>query len=92
MYYKPFKNTLAAVAVVLHEHHKQVPAMYIIVCSCFLIGANPAVSAALWEEEQSVSLELLQSVVKSIQRNDVYQPMSQILQVLGTRLGFVRQR
>uniref|UniRef100_A0A8C2B326 DENN/MADD domain containing 4A n=1 Tax=Cyprinus carpio TaxID=7962 RepID=A0A8C2B326_CYPCA len=38
------------------------------------------------------SLELLQSVVKSIQRNDVYQPMSQILQLLGTRLGFVRQR
>uniref|UniRef100_A0A9J7ZLQ7 DENN/MADD domain containing 4A n=1 Tax=Cyprinus carpio carpio TaxID=630221 RepID=A0A9J7ZLQ7_CYPCA len=37
-------------------------------------------------------LELLQSVVKSIQRNDVYQPMSQILQLLGTRLGFVRQR
>uniref|UniRef100_A0A8C2G9D2 DENN/MADD domain containing 4A n=1 Tax=Cyprinus carpio TaxID=7962 RepID=A0A8C2G9D2_CYPCA len=44
------------------------------------------------EEEQAVSLELLQSVVKSIQRNDVYQPMSQILQLLGTRLGFVRQR
>ncbi|XP_016143347.1 C-myc promoter-binding protein-like isoform X2 [Sinocyclocheilus grahami] len=51
--------------------------------------ANPAVSE---EEEQAVSLELLQSVVKSIQRNDVYQPMSQILQLLGTRLGFVRQR
>uniref|UniRef100_A0A673N990 C-myc promoter-binding protein-like n=1 Tax=Sinocyclocheilus rhinocerous TaxID=307959 RepID=A0A673N990_9TELE len=44
------------------------------------------------EEEQAVSLELLQSVVKSIQRNDIYQPMSQILQLLGTRLGFVRQR
>uniref|UniRef100_A0A8C1BE87 DENN/MADD domain containing 4A n=1 Tax=Cyprinus carpio carpio TaxID=630221 RepID=A0A8C1BE87_CYPCA len=44
------------------------------------------------EEEQAVSLELLQSVMKSIQRNDVYQPMSQILQLLGTRLGFVRQR
>uniref|UniRef100_A0A8C1M5K8 DENN/MADD domain containing 4A n=1 Tax=Cyprinus carpio TaxID=7962 RepID=A0A8C1M5K8_CYPCA len=43
-------------------------------------------------EEQAVSLELLQSVMKSIQRNDVYQPMSQILQLLGTRLGFVRQR
>uniref|UniRef100_A0A671MRE2 C-myc promoter-binding protein-like n=1 Tax=Sinocyclocheilus anshuiensis TaxID=1608454 RepID=A0A671MRE2_9TELE len=44
------------------------------------------------EEEQAVSLELLQSVVKSIQRNDIYQPMSQILQLLGTKLGFVRQR
>nr|AUH27392.1 DENN domain containing protein 4A [Gobiocypris rarus] len=63
---------------------------------CYLLWksycANPAVSAALWEEEQAVSFERLQSVVKSIQRNDVYQPMSQILQILGTRLGFVRQR
>uniref|UniRef100_A0A672P0K1 C-myc promoter-binding protein-like n=1 Tax=Sinocyclocheilus grahami TaxID=75366 RepID=A0A672P0K1_SINGR len=60
---------------------------------CYLLWklycANPAASE---EEEQAVSLELLQSVVKSIQRNDVYQPMSQILQLLGTRLGFVRQR
>uniref|UniRef100_A0A8C1M554 DENN/MADD domain containing 4A n=1 Tax=Cyprinus carpio TaxID=7962 RepID=A0A8C1M554_CYPCA len=60
---------------------------------CYLLWnsycANPAVSE---EEEQAVSLELLQSVMKSIQRNDVYQPMSQILQLLGTRLGFVRQR
>lgn len=64
--------------------------------SCYLLWksycANPAVSATLWEEEQAVSLELLQGVVKSIQRNDVYQPMSQILQILGTRLGFERQR
>ncbi|XP_039548041.1 C-myc promoter-binding protein isoform X3 [Pimephales promelas] len=63
---------------------------------CYLLWksycANPAGSAALWEEEQAVSLELLQGVVKSIQRNDVYQPMSQILQILGTRLGFKRQR
>lgn len=63
---------------------------------CYLLWksycANPSVSAALWEEEQAVSLELLQSVVRSIQRNNVYQPMSQILQLLGTRLGFVRQR
>ncbi|XP_016411455.1 C-myc promoter-binding protein-like [Sinocyclocheilus rhinocerous] len=60
---------------------------------CYLLWksycANPAASE---EEEQAVSLELLQSVVKSIQRNDIYQPMSQILQLLGTRLGFVRQR
>ncbi|KAG5273524.1 hypothetical protein AALO_G00152330 [Alosa alosa] len=51
--------------------------------------------APLWEEEspeQAVSLELLQSVVKSIKRNDVYQPMSQVLQQLGDRLGFTRQR
>ncbi|XP_056622960.1 C-myc promoter-binding protein isoform X3 [Triplophysa dalaica] len=63
---------------------------------CYLLWksycANPAVSAAVWEEEQAMSLELLQSVVKSIQKNDVYHPMSQILQLMGTRLGFVRQR
>ncbi|XP_056109999.1 C-myc promoter-binding protein isoform X2 [Rhinichthys klamathensis goyatoka] len=63
---------------------------------CYLLWksycANPVGSAALWEEEQAVSLELLQGVVKSIQRNDVYQPMSQILQILGARLGFERQR
>uniref|UniRef100_A0A671MMJ1 C-myc promoter-binding protein-like n=1 Tax=Sinocyclocheilus anshuiensis TaxID=1608454 RepID=A0A671MMJ1_9TELE len=63
--------------------------IYFILGSCFLTGANPAASE---EEEQAVSLELLQSVVKSIQRNDIYQPMSQILQLLGTKLGFVRQR
>lgn len=44
------------------------------------------------EEEQPVTLELVQSVVRSIQKNDVFQPMSQILQLLGTRLGFIRQR
>ncbi|KAI5098180.1 C-myc promoter-binding protein isoform X3 [Silurus meridionalis] len=48
--------------------------------------------SSLMEEKQPVSLELLQSVVRSIQKNDVYQPMSQILQLLGTRLGFIRQR
>uniref|UniRef100_A0AAR2KUV4 DENN/MADD domain containing 4A n=1 Tax=Pygocentrus nattereri TaxID=42514 RepID=A0AAR2KUV4_PYGNA len=49
----------------------------------------------LWNthcKSPSLSLEVLQSVVRSIQKNDVYQPMSQILQLLGTRLGFVRQR
>ncbi|KAL7871235.1 hypothetical protein SRHO_G00087320 [Serrasalmus rhombeus] len=54
--------------------------------------ANPSASASLLEEQPAVSLEVLQSVVRSIQKNDVYQPMSQILQLLGTRLGFVRQR
>ncbi|XP_062860223.1 C-myc promoter-binding protein isoform X2 [Trichomycterus rosablanca] len=53
--------------------------------------SNPT-GCALVDEEQPVSLELLQSVVRSIQKNDVYQPMSQILQLLGTRLGFIRQR
>uniref|UniRef100_A0AAR2JW09 UDENN domain-containing protein n=1 Tax=Pygocentrus nattereri TaxID=42514 RepID=A0AAR2JW09_PYGNA len=42
--------------------------------------ANPSASASLLEEQPAVSLEVLQSVVRSIQKNDVYQPMSQILQ------------
>uniref|UniRef100_A0A7N6BQI8 DENN domain containing 4A n=1 Tax=Anabas testudineus TaxID=64144 RepID=A0A7N6BQI8_ANATE len=36
--------------------------------------------------------ELLQSVVKSIQRNDVSRPMAQLLQILGQTLGVKRQR
>uniref|UniRef100_A0A671VTF1 DENN domain containing 4A n=1 Tax=Sparus aurata TaxID=8175 RepID=A0A671VTF1_SPAAU len=36
--------------------------------------------------------ELLQSVVKSIQRNDVSRPMAQLLQLLGQTLGVKRQR
>lgn len=55
-------------------------------------SASPTASGPLLEEEQAVSLEVLQSVVRSIQKNDIYQPMSQILQLLGTRLGFIRQR
>uniref|UniRef100_A0A8B9RAB5 DENN/MADD domain containing 4A n=1 Tax=Astyanax mexicanus TaxID=7994 RepID=A0A8B9RAB5_ASTMX len=55
-------------------------------------SANPTSFGPLLEEEPAVSLEVLQSVVRSIQKNDVYQPMSQILQLLGTRLGFIRQR
>ncbi|XP_066540931.1 C-myc promoter-binding protein [Hoplias malabaricus] len=55
--------------------------------------ASPSACASLLKEgEQVVSLEVLQSVVRSIQKNDVYQPMSQILQLLGNKLGFVRQR
>lgn len=60
-------------------------------CICTGSNSNVCVSSLL-EEKQPVSLELLQSVVRSIQKNDVYQPMSQILQLLGSRLGFIRQR
>ncbi|XP_076590195.1 C-myc promoter-binding protein-like isoform X10 [Chaetodon auriga] len=44
------------------------------------------------EEEKPFSEELLQSVVKSIQRNDVSRPMAQLLQLLGQTLGVKRQR
>uniref|UniRef100_A0A4W6DJP2 DENN/MADD domain containing 4A n=1 Tax=Lates calcarifer TaxID=8187 RepID=A0A4W6DJP2_LATCA len=36
--------------------------------------------------------ELLQGFVRSIKKSDVYQPMSQIIQLLGPELGFKRQR
>uniref|UniRef100_A0A3Q3J362 UDENN domain-containing protein n=1 Tax=Monopterus albus TaxID=43700 RepID=A0A3Q3J362_MONAL len=36
--------------------------------------------------------EILQSVVKSIQRNDVSRPMAQLLQLMGQTLGVKRQR
>uniref|UniRef100_A0A8C9VXY8 DENN domain containing 4A n=1 Tax=Scleropages formosus TaxID=113540 RepID=A0A8C9VXY8_SCLFO len=44
------------------------------------------------EEEELFGKELLQSVVRSIQKNDVYRPMSQVLQLLGQKLGVKRQR
>ncbi|XP_041639721.1 C-myc promoter-binding protein-like isoform X3 [Cheilinus undulatus] len=44
------------------------------------------------EEERPFSEELLQGVVRSIQRNDVSRPMSQLLQLLGQTLGVKRQR
>ncbi|XP_064168203.1 C-myc promoter-binding protein isoform X2 [Anguilla rostrata] len=46
----------------------------------------------LQEEEGPFGEEVLQSVVKSIQKNDVYGPMSQVLQLLGDSLGVRRQR
>uniref|UniRef100_A0A8C9TRV8 DENN domain containing 4A n=1 Tax=Scleropages formosus TaxID=113540 RepID=A0A8C9TRV8_SCLFO len=41
---------------------------------------------------RSCGTGLLQSVVRSIQKNDVYRPMSQVLQLLGQKLGVKRQR
>ncbi|XP_066557342.1 C-myc promoter-binding protein isoform X2 [Amia ocellicauda] len=53
---------------------------------------NYPVMSVLPEEEEPFGEELLQSVVKSIQMNDVYRPMSQVLELLGQRLGVKRQR
>nr|XP_043885939.1 C-myc promoter-binding protein-like isoform X2 [Solea senegalensis] len=50
------------------------------------------VSRLVPEQEKQFSEELLQSVVKSIQRNDVSRPMTQLLQLLGQTLGVKRQR
>ncbi|XP_029112041.1 C-myc promoter-binding protein isoform X2 [Scleropages formosus] len=53
---------------------------------------NYSVSWPVREEEELFGKELLQSVVRSIQKNDVYRPMSQVLQLLGQKLGVKRQR
>lgn len=44
------------------------------------------------EEEEPLGEELLQSVVRSIQRNDLSRPLAQLLQLLGHTLGVKRQR
>lgn len=44
------------------------------------------------EEEELLSEELLQNVVRSIQRNDLSRPLAQLLQQLGHTLGVKRQR
>ncbi|XP_078144118.1 C-myc promoter-binding protein-like [Centroberyx gerrardi] len=49
-------------------------------------------SRSVQEEERPFSEEFLQSVVKSIQRNDVSRPMGQLLALLGHTLGVKRQR
>uniref|UniRef100_UPI0037E80517 C-myc promoter-binding protein isoform X2 n=1 Tax=Semicossyphus pulcher TaxID=241346 RepID=UPI0037E80517 len=54
--------------------------------------ANSLVRSGLCEEGQLFTVELLQGFVRSIKKGDVYQPMSQIIQLLGPELGFKRQR
>ncbi|XP_061138501.1 C-myc promoter-binding protein isoform X1 [Syngnathus typhle] len=54
--------------------------------------ANSLVRSGLCEEGQLFTVELLQNLVRSIKKSDIYQPMSQILQLLGPELGFKRQR
>lgn len=58
----------------------------------FYAGANSLVRSGLCEEGQLFTVELLQGFVRSIKKSDVYQPMSQIIQLLGPELGFKRQR
>ena len=58
----------------------------------FFAGANSLVRSGLCEEGQLFTVELLQGFVRSIKKSDVYQPMSQIIQLLGPELGFKRQR
>lgn len=54
--------------------------------------ANSLVRSGLCGEGQLFTVELLQGIVRSIKKSDLYQPMSQIIQLLGPELGFSRQR
>ncbi|MEQ2295507.1 hypothetical protein AMECASPLE_015194, partial [Ameca splendens] len=55
-------------------------------------NAGYPLSRLVPEEEKPFTDELLQGVVRSIQRNDVSRPMAQLLQLLDKTLGVKRQR
>ncbi|XP_067351635.1 C-myc promoter-binding protein-like isoform X14 [Channa argus] len=61
-------------------------------CTLLLENVGYPLSRLVPEEEKPFSEELLQSVVKSIQKNDVSRPLIQLLQLLGQTLGVKRQR
>ncbi|XP_038556710.1 C-myc promoter-binding protein-like isoform X2 [Micropterus salmoides] len=73
----------------LKLHQDQIQPLYIL-WNTYNVGYP--LSRPVSEEEKPFSEELLQSVVKSIQRNDVVRPMAQLLQLLGQTLGVKRQR
>ncbi|XP_045887919.1 C-myc promoter-binding protein-like isoform X2 [Micropterus dolomieu] len=73
----------------LKLHQDQIQPLYIL-WNTYNVGYP--LSRPVSEEEKPFSEELLQSVVKSIQRNDVGRPMAQLLQLLGQTLGVKRQR
>ncbi|XP_044074973.1 C-myc promoter-binding protein-like isoform X3 [Siniperca chuatsi] len=82
----------------LKLHQDQIQPLYILWntyrlnCTLLLENVGYPLSRPVSEEEKRFSEELLQSVVKSIQRNDVSRPMAQLLQLLGQTLGVKRQR
>ncbi|XP_046897446.1 C-myc promoter-binding protein-like isoform X1 [Hypomesus transpacificus] len=61
-------------------------------CTLLLDNVGYPLARPVREEERPFGEELLQSVVKSIQRNDVTRPMGQLLQLLGQTLGVRRHR
>ncbi|KAM9409839.1 C-myc promoter-binding protein-like [Pholidichthys leucotaenia] len=65
---------------------------YSLNCALLLENVGYPLSRPVPEEERPFTEELLQSVVKNIQRNDVSRPMAQLLQLLGQTLGVKRQR
>ncbi|KAJ8248724.1 hypothetical protein GJAV_G00227060 [Gymnothorax javanicus] len=54
--------------------------------------SSAAVGGGQQEEQGPFEEEVLQSVVRSIRKNDVFTPMSLVLQLLGDTLGVRRQR
>ncbi|XP_056135237.1 C-myc promoter-binding protein-like [Lampris incognitus] len=73
----------------LKLHQDQVQPLYIL-WNTYNVGYPT--SHPIREEERPFSEELLQSVVKSIQKNDVTRPMGQLLYLLGQTQGVKRQR
>ncbi|XP_030620534.1 C-myc promoter-binding protein-like [Chanos chanos] len=61
-------------------------------CTLFLKSLSYPVCRHVSKEESVFGEEVLQSVVKSIQKNDVYTPMCRLLQLLASTLGVRRQR
>uniref|UniRef100_A0A671V5R4 DENN/MADD domain containing 4A n=1 Tax=Sparus aurata TaxID=8175 RepID=A0A671V5R4_SPAAU len=59
---------------------------------CYVLWNTHCKLPNLTKEGQLFTVELLQGFVRSIKKSDVYQPMSQIIQLLGPELGFRRQR
>ncbi|XP_028330686.1 C-myc promoter-binding protein-like isoform X2 [Gouania willdenowi] len=73
----------------LKLHQEPVQPLYIL-WNTYNVGYP--LSRTVPEEEKPFSEELLQNVVRSIQRNDVSRPMAQLLHLLGAALGVTRQR
>ncbi|XP_024150420.1 C-myc promoter-binding protein [Oryzias melastigma] len=73
----------------LKLHQDPVRPLYIL-WNTYNVGYS--VTRPVPEEEKAFSEEVLQSVVRSIQRNDVSRPMAQLLQLLNQTLGVRRQR
>uniref|UniRef100_A0A8C6KY18 DENN domain containing 4A n=1 Tax=Nothobranchius furzeri TaxID=105023 RepID=A0A8C6KY18_NOTFU len=76
----------------LKLHQDPVQPLYILWNTHSELYVGYPVSRLIPEEEKPFSEDLLQSVVKNIQRNDVSRPMAQLLQLLDRALGVKRQR
>ncbi|KAM8876301.1 C-myc promoter-binding protein-like isoform 1-T1 [Synchiropus picturatus] len=82
----------------LKLHQDRVQPLYILWntyrlnCSLLLENVGYPLTRTVLEQESVISKELMQNVVRSIQRNDVSRPMAQLLQLLEQTPGVTRQR